>query len=185
MTPPDILITGKRLQLTAKALCIPYTESVRWEKRYGSRFSKRIVEGILIAPENEATFRAAIQKRNATRLTPSQKADQKQKRQQNQTATFTQSILKLFPSMPPREARICSEHTTEIGSRRVGRSTIAENPVTAAVIAHIRHHHTDYDSLLTQGYSREDARTEVQPLIQEILQSYREIPCQTPSLSSS
>ena len=37
---------------------------------------------------------------------------------------------------------------TEIGSGRVGRSHTAEDPVRAAVVAHIRHNHTEYERIL-------------------------------------
>src|SRR2546426_9835949 len=49
-------------------------------------------------------------------------------------------------------------------SGRVGRSasakSLADEAVRLAVIAHVRHAETDYDTLLAKGYERQEARGE-------------------------
>lgn len=42
-----------------------------------------------------------------------------------------------------------------------------------ATVAHIRHRHTDYDSLLAEGYDRDSARFFVMDRINEVLTSWR------------
>ena len=58
-------------------------------------------------------------------------------------------------------------------SGRVGRSAAAkhldEDAVRLAVIAHVRHRETEYDSLLGQGIDRYDARQLVQARIEQVL----------------
>jgi hypothetical protein len=45
--------------------------------------------------------------------------------------------------------------------------------LTAAVIAAVRHKHTEYDKLLARGMDRPTAREEVSDRIQEILEAWR------------
>jgi hypothetical protein len=61
---------------------------------------------------------------------------------------FAAMIRQRFPSIPEDEDTEIAEHACEISSGRVGRSNVADDPVMAAVIAHIRHCHTNYEQLL-------------------------------------
>lgn len=61
---------------------------------------------------------------------------------------FAESIRLRFPGCPADEALNIAKHACEVGSGRVGRSSTADDPVRAAVVAHVRHEHTDYDELL-------------------------------------
>ncbi len=58
-------------------------------------------------------------------------------------------------------------------SGRVGRSAAAksldETAVRLAVIAHIRHAETEYDTLLARGYERLEARAHVEGEIARVL----------------
>jgi len=58
-------------------------------------------------------------------------------------------------------------------SGRVGRSasakSLADEAVRLAVIAHVRHAETDYDTLLAKGYERQEARAEVRETVGLIL----------------
>src|SRR5579863_1703348 len=64
-------------------------------------------------------------------------------------AQMTQKIATLFPGCPASEVAVIAEHTAQRGSGRVGRTeagrNLAENALTLAVIAAIRHKHTPYD----------------------------------------
>jgi len=87
-------------------------------------------------------------------------------------------ILALFPRCPPSEALAIARHAAERGSGRVGRSAagraLDEGALRLAVIASIRHNHTDYDKLLMRGLDRSQARWEVEDKIREVLSSWED-----------
>jgi hypothetical protein len=89
---------------------------------------------------------------------------------------FAQRIREIFPHCPSgREAQI-AEHACLKYSGRVGRSLAAKaldgEAVRLAVTAHVRHHETQYDSLLAKGEDRYEARRNVQEEIEDILESW-------------
>lgn len=65
-----------------------------------------------------------------------------------------------------------AQHTAQRGSGRVGRSAAGreadERAVRLAVIAHIRHEHTNYDDLLMKGVSRDDARQMIRMTVDQV-----------------
>jgi hypothetical protein len=81
-------------------------------------------------------------------------------------------IRTLFPGCAGRE-RAIAEFACRKYSGRVGRSAAAkrldEVAVRLAVIAHVRHTETDYDTLLGRGVDRYDARRMVQGRIEKVL----------------
>ena len=89
---------------------------------------------------------------------------------------FADRIRELFPACPKSEEMNISEHACLKHSGRVGRSAAAkafdEEAVRLAVIARIRHAHTDYDRLLSQGFDRDVARSEVNPHVQRLLSGW-------------
>lgn len=89
------------------------------------------------------------------------------------TAAFTTSIRAQFPSCPAASAEEIAAHAAVRGSGRVGRSAAGQaldaNAVRMAVIAHIRHIHTDYDRLLMQGVERSEARERIRDKVQQVL----------------
>ncbi len=90
---------------------------------------------------------------------------------------MTAAILNQFPSCPPQAAHQIAEHTAQRGSGRVGRSAAGReldaNALTLAVIAHIRHVHTNYDSLLMRGVDRQDAREQIRETLETVLHLWR------------
>lgn len=86
---------------------------------------------------------------------------------------MTTAILNEFPKCPPAEAREIAAHAAERGSGRVGRSAAGREldpkAITLAVIAHIRHVHTNYDSLLMRGVDRRDARDQIRGTLDKVL----------------
>ncbi len=86
---------------------------------------------------------------------------------------MTAAIVQLFPHCPPSEAHQIAEHAAERGSGRVGRSAAGReldpNALTLAVVAHIRHVHTNYDSLLMSGVDRGDAREQIRASLESVL----------------
>ena len=91
---------------------------------------------------------------------------------------MTESIRQMFPGCPPEEAKAIAAHTSIRGSGRVGRTAagraLDEEALRAAVIAAIRHRHTNYDRLLMQGWDRMDARDAVRDDIDRVLDQWRQ-----------
>ena len=92
-------------------------------------------------------------------------------------ARMAKQIGALFPGCPAHELATIAEHTAARGSGRVGRTemgrNLEEHALTAAVIAALRHKHTDYDKLLERGMDRGTARQTVGDKIDEVLASWR------------
>ena len=89
---------------------------------------------------------------------------------------FAMRVRELFPRCPIGIEEIIAEHTCLKHSDRIGRSLAAkdldENAVRLAIIAHIRHTETNYDTLLVRGYDRWDARAMVEEEVDRILNSW-------------
>ena len=90
---------------------------------------------------------------------------------------FAARVRELFPHCPPGRETLIAEHACLKYSGRVGRSASAkqldETAVRLAVIAHIRHSETKYDSLLAQGYDRAGARARIEAAIKRVLASWQ------------
>jgi hypothetical protein len=88
-------------------------------------------------------------------------------------AALAQAILQRHPGCPTNEAGRIAEHAGRRSSGRVGRSAAGRaldaSAVDLAVIAHIRHEHTNYDELLMRGTERLDARARVREGIDRVL----------------
>ena len=93
-------------------------------------------------------------------------------------AEFAEAIRSQFPGCPPDEDRTIAAHACEKHSDRVGRSAAAKeldpDKVRAAVAAHIRHVHTDYDRLLATGVARRDARERIAESVGRVLTNWRQ-----------
>jgi hypothetical protein len=91
-------------------------------------------------------------------------------------AAFAQAIREQFPGCPAGEAMKIAEHACLKHSGRVGRSAAAKEldaeAVRLAVIAHVRHTHTDYDLLLNQFGDRMLARDQVRGDVEAILSGW-------------
>lgn len=86
-------------------------------------------------------------------------------------------LMEMFPGCPAKDAESIARHTSERGSGRVGRTEagrhLDEEALRLAAIAHIRHCHTDYDTLLMDGMERHDARGLVRGAIEEVLDRWQ------------
>jgi hypothetical protein len=91
---------------------------------------------------------------------------------------MTAEIGKLFLRCPPGEAAAIAGHTATRNSGRVGRTlagrNLDEGALTAAVIAAVRHQHTEYDAMLAAGIDRLLARQQIADRVQAILAAWRE-----------
>lgn len=128
----------------------------RARKRY-ERQGLLITEDALARAENEcasdAPQRAMVRERAAIA---------RQAEDCEFVSSFCQAIIHRYPQCPPSEAREIAGHTGRRSSGRVGRSAAgrALDPAALdlAVIAYIRHKHTNYDELLMRGVPRLEAR---------------------------
>lgn len=137
-------------------------------KRYPSRQVGVWAPASLIAAERErlAALRTEEHKAKLRR--------QGERRQERDIEAFAEAIRLRFPACPADEALAIARHACEVGSGRVGRSSTADDPVRAAVVAHIRHQHTDYEDLLdfaTEGWmshwERQEARLQAREDVRE------------------
>jgi hypothetical protein len=89
---------------------------------------------------------------------------------------MTERILALYSGCPAKEARAIAKHTAVRGSGRVGRTeagrSLEDAALRLAVIAAVRHKHTNYDELLMKGFERLDAREQVWAQIEEVLEHW-------------
>jgi hypothetical protein len=143
----------------------------RARKRY-ERQGVLVEEAALDRAEEECHADAA--ERQAAR---EKAAGRRAEQDRELTARMTESILALYPSCPLAEAQAIAVHTSRRGSGRVGRTAagraLEAEALSAAVIAAIRHRHTQYDRLLMDGYSRRDARDAVRHAIDRVLERWR------------
>lgn len=89
---------------------------------------------------------------------------------------FAKRISVIFPKCPDGREQIIAEHACLKYSGRVGRSagakTYDEEMIRLAVMAHVRHRETNYDSLLAKGWSRGEARSQVRDRVEAILKNW-------------
>jgi len=89
---------------------------------------------------------------------------------------FANEIRAVYPNCPPGEAAAIAKHACEKNSGRVGRTPSAKqldsHMIERAVAAHIRHEHTDYDRLLSEGIDRQEARTQVKDAIHAVIKTW-------------
>ena len=89
---------------------------------------------------------------------------------------FARHLAQRYPGCPPSEARRIADHACRKHSGRVGRSAAAKKfdpeAIDFATIARIRHAHTQYDDLLTQGWFRDEARNKVRDDIDKVLEEW-------------
>lgn len=85
---------------------------------------------------------------------------------------FATHVRELFPHCPPGREVIIAEHACLKYSDRVGCSAAAKNldetAIRLAVIAHIRHTETPYDTVLANGYDRQEARAQMEEMIAQM-----------------
>lgn len=89
---------------------------------------------------------------------------------------FANAVRSLFPACPADDAVAIAAHASVRSSGRVGRSAAGQaldpHAVRAAVVAHVRHLHTNYDALLMQGVERRAARDRIQAKVQAVMDEW-------------
>jgi hypothetical protein len=89
-------------------------------------------------------------------------------------SSFRESVIKLFPMAPEEAVAKIVSHALKKYSRRVGRSGALDMDSKArlAVIAHIRHCCTKYDTIIKEGKSKMEARNTVLPTVKGITKDW-------------
>ncbi len=86
---------------------------------------------------------------------------------------FATAVRAAFPHCPAGEEEVIARHACRKYSGRVGRSAaakeLAPEAIRLAVIAHIRHVHTEYDRLLGMTGDRQLARHQIRDQVQTVL----------------
>ena len=134
-------------------------------------------QGILI--EEAALQRAereCLADEDARALARERAAERRARLDAEYVRKFAEQIRERYPNCPTSEEQIIAERACEKYSGRVGRSESAKRfdpaMIDLAVWAHIRHQYTEYDMMLAEGWSRENARNAVATEVESILVSW-------------
>lgn len=94
-----------------------------------------------------------------------------QKRDEADMTRAAAEMIVQFPNIPERDKTVVLRHGFKKSSGRVGRTTLISlsQKVLFAVIAHVRHQHTDYDELLRKDVARLDARKSTRGKVESVL----------------
>jgi hypothetical protein len=167
--PLDVVFVGKgNAALTRRLMAVAVYEVMMKPHRRG--YSSRW--GLLVRPEDLQAARADLAA-TETRRTRQREYSQQRREQQETTRReeFKEAGRRQFPKIPAGILDQIVAHTTEVGSRRVGRSRDADldDVVFLAVQAWVRHHRTRYDELLRAGFPSAEARAQVQGKIDRVM----------------
>jgi hypothetical protein len=143
---------------------------VRWS-RARKRYER---QGILVEPE--ALRRAEVESLADAEVRARRQARAAERRvleDHEFVAAFASAIREQYPGCPATEATEIAEHACRKYSGRVGRTKAAKElspeAIRLAVIAHIRHAHTNYDELLARYAERDMARERIRDTVSAIL----------------
>lgn len=149
---------------TLKAIVLKWSRARKRYERQGTLVEQAAIEKAEQECAADAPERAARRAVEAVR---------RQAQDQQFVAAFADAIRQQFPACPPADSATIASHACEKHSGRVGRSAAAKEldakAVRLAVIAHIRHVHTNYDQLLGTGWDRREARDYIAPKIDSVL----------------
>lgn len=148
---------------------------VQWS-RSRKRYER---QGILAAPDAielaESECLADEERRAQQRV---RAAARREREDEAYEARVAEKLKELYPDCPPKSAECIAAWTCRRHSGRVGRSAAAKEfdpqALHLAVIAHIRHEHTDYDEQLMRHGDRALARQCVRDEIDRILAQWEQ-----------
>jgi len=151
------------------AVAVEFSRSRKRYERQGILVTRQAIEEAEDECIADADERAARRDKRRVRVVAEDREFTKQ---------VTAAIMEQYPKCPREDATAIAEHTTRRGSGRVGRSAAAKalNPdaIRLAVRAHVRHAHTNYDSLLMQGVTRGEARAAIHGAVEEVISEWAE-----------
>ena len=158
---------GKYSQLTAVVL--------RWS-RARKRYER---QGLLVETQAlEQAEQECLTDSDARALRHEREAVRRAEQDQAYMQHFAERVRALYPGMPAGRETTIAEHACQKYSDRIGRSAAAKDldaeAIRLAVVAHIRHVETDYDTLLMKGTERWVARDSTRDAVNRVLESWRE-----------
>ncbi len=143
-------------------------------------------QGVLV--EEAALDRAeqeCLDDADARALRREREAERREVLDAKYVAEFARHVRKRYPACPPNEENAIAEHACAKYSGRVGRSADAKKlepqMIDLAVVAHVRHVHTDYDRLLAEGWERLEARDRISFDVDSVLRQWRSESIETDS----
>jgi hypothetical protein len=165
----DVALTRRATKYSARnAVVVRFSRARKRYERQGVLVETSALEKADRECAEDADERAAGRAREAVR---------RREEDRKLVARMAKQIGVLFPGCPAHELATIAEHTAARGSGRVGRTEAGRNleelALTAAVVAAVRHKHTEYDKLLERGMDRATARQTVGDKIEEILAAWR------------
>jgi hypothetical protein len=146
---------------------------VRWataRKRYER-------QGLLVEPEAiDRAEQECLADADARARRHQRDAERREHLDQEFVAAFARAIREQYPGCPAGAETRIALHACLRYSNRVGRSALAKGldpeAIRLAVVAHIRHEHTNYDELLTELWDRDLARQQVRHQIDAVLRQW-------------
>ena len=147
---------------------------LQWSRarKHYERQGLLVEEAALQRAEQECLADKDIRARRSER-----EAERRAELDQEYILRFAEQVRQLFPNCPAGREQVIAEHACQKYSGRVGRSaqakTLDENSILLAVIAHIRHTETNYDTLLSKGLDHSIARNEIQDELEQVLAHWR------------
>ena len=134
-------------------------------------------EGILVEPAAIERARKECRADEGVREQRRQMdADRRQELERAYVERFARAIRERYPSCPKGVDVQIAEHACTKHSHRIGRSAGAkkldERALLLAARAHVRHHHTQYDTLLGKGMTKRAARVHVQDKVDDVLRKW-------------
>ncbi len=165
----DTALTRRATEYSSqKAIVVRFSRARKHYERQGILVEAAAIEKAEQECTEDADERAVARARSAERRRAGDRA---------LTARMAERIRALFPACPPAEASAIAAHTAQRGSGRVGRSaagrSLQDQALQLAVVAAVRHRHTNYDELLASGVDRESARRRVEDRVDETLARWR------------
>lgn len=164
----DVALTRRAQSQSGRvAILIGWSpRSKRWERR-----------GTLVEPRALVSAKAQCEADSERRIVARQRAaDRRVIEDREHHAKFRAAVLQLYPGCPRAEATDIASHACEKHSGRVGRSAdakaLGDEPVRLAVIAHVRHLHTSYDTVIDSNRDKRKSRRIVRGSLQEVLDAW-------------
>ena len=152
---------------TLSAVVLKFSKARRRYERQGLL----VEENALAQAEDECLADSEVRERRNERA-----RERRTELDQEYVREFAKRIREIFPNCPEGREQIIAEHACLKYSDRVGRSaaakSFAEEMIRLAVVAHVRHRETDYDSLLARGWLRGEARTKVRDRVEAVLEKW-------------
>jgi hypothetical protein len=165
----DLALTRRAAKYSKRRVVV-----VRWS-RSRKRYER---QGILVDPEALCRAEAESLADSEVRARRQARAAERRELEDREFITaFAGAIREQYPTCPKREATQIAEHACRKYSGRVGRTAAAKElspeAIRLAVIAHIRHSHTEYDELLARYADRHTAREQIWAKVSAILEKWQ------------